>query len=145
MTSLQVAFSAEGAPTKALEGFCKKNGITPEDVSRQADAKGVDYVWATVRQPKQSAAQVGTVQGRPVDNWQALGAACLTAQHTACSACVVQGLQLVSEFTSKQSYLHCAFFWLLSLSLQAQGGQEKELPVQQWSPSPSALPAIKQA
>ena len=66
MPCVQVAFSVEGAPTKALEGFCKKNGLTPEDVSRQADTKGVKYVWATVRQPGQSAAKVGIVQGRLV-------------------------------------------------------------------------------
>ena len=89
--SLQVAFSAEGAPTKALEGFCKKNRITPEDVSRQADAKGVEYVWATVRQPGQSAAQVGTVQGRLVGTCTPKGPVCLTAQQTARRACC--GLQ----------------------------------------------------
>lgn len=43
---LQVAFGADGEATKALAGFCKKNGVQVEDAIREADAKGVEYVWA---------------------------------------------------------------------------------------------------
>lgn len=52
----KAAYTADGAPTKALEGFCKKNGVTPADCSLEADAKGVEYVWATVPTTGQSAA-----------------------------------------------------------------------------------------
>ena len=38
----KAAFSADG-PTKALEGFCKKNGVSPADVTKQTDAKGVGF------------------------------------------------------------------------------------------------------
>ena len=55
---LQVAFGADGEATKALAGFCKKNGVQVEDVIREADAKGVEYVWAVKHQQGLPAAQV---------------------------------------------------------------------------------------
>ncbi len=45
----QAAFGKDGAPTKALEGFCKKNGVSAADVTREADNKGVEYVYAVVK------------------------------------------------------------------------------------------------
>ena len=43
---MQVAFGADGQPSKALQGFCKKNGISEGSVTTEADSKGVEYVWA---------------------------------------------------------------------------------------------------
>lgn len=52
----KAAYAADGTPTKALEGFCKKNGVAVDECSLEADAKGVEYVWATVHTTGQSAA-----------------------------------------------------------------------------------------
>ena len=42
----KAAYGPDGAPTKALLGFCAKNGLDPATgVSLEADAKGVEYVW----------------------------------------------------------------------------------------------------
>ena len=57
-----MAFGADGAPSKALEGFCKKNGVSAADVTREADAKGVEYVWAVVRSEGRPAAEVSEPQ-----------------------------------------------------------------------------------
>ncbi len=38
----------DGQATKALEGFCKKNGADVASVVVEADAKGVEYVFAVV-------------------------------------------------------------------------------------------------
>lgn len=54
----KVAYDARGAPTPALLGFCKKNGVTVEDCFADADAKGVEYVWAEVKQAGRPAAEV---------------------------------------------------------------------------------------
>lgn len=56
----KVAFGDGGAPSKALEGFCKKNGVSPADVTVEADEKGTEYVWAVVRETGRSAAEVLT-------------------------------------------------------------------------------------
>lgn len=40
--SVRAAFDAEGKPTKALEGFCRGQGVSPEQVRQEGD-----YVWAT--------------------------------------------------------------------------------------------------
>lgn len=52
----KAAYAPDGAPTKALEGFCKKNGLSVGDCTLEADGKGVEYVWATVQTVGQSAA-----------------------------------------------------------------------------------------
>lgn len=54
----QAAFGADGAPSRALEGFCKKNGVSADDVTREADGKGTEYVWAVVRSRGRPAAEV---------------------------------------------------------------------------------------
>ncbi|GLC37301.1 hypothetical protein PLESTB_001138600 [Pleodorina starrii] len=54
------AFGADGSPTKALEGFCRKNGVDVTSVTREADAKGVEYVFAVVRDAGRAAAEVLT-------------------------------------------------------------------------------------
>ncbi|KAK9839286.1 hypothetical protein WJX81_005719 [Elliptochloris bilobata] len=56
----KVAFGADGAPSKALTGFCAKIGADPAGVEARADAKGVEYVWATRREPGRPAAEVLT-------------------------------------------------------------------------------------
>lgn len=54
----KAAFGTDGSPTKALEGFCKKNGVSPADVTRQTDAKGVEYVYAQIKEVGRPAAEV---------------------------------------------------------------------------------------
>ena len=41
----RAAFDDDGAPTKALEGFCRGQGVSPDDVERREDEKGVEYVY----------------------------------------------------------------------------------------------------
>lgn len=52
------AYNADGTPSKALEGFCRKNNVSPTDVTVSADNKGVEYVFATVKDGGQPAAEV---------------------------------------------------------------------------------------
>lgn len=47
------AFDASGAPTKAAEGFARKNGADPAQLERDGD-----FVWATVRTPGRAARDV---------------------------------------------------------------------------------------
>lgn len=54
----KAAFDAAGAPTKALEGFCRKAGVSVDAVTREADAKGVEYCWVEVKDAGKPAAQV---------------------------------------------------------------------------------------
>lgn len=54
----QAAFGPSGQPTKALAGFAAKNGVSVEDVTREADAKGTEYVWAVRKQQGRPAAEV---------------------------------------------------------------------------------------
>lgn len=56
--SEQVAFDNNQQPTQALRGFCKKNGISVDDVFVEADAKGVEYAWVNRHQPEDPAAEV---------------------------------------------------------------------------------------
>lgn len=51
-----VAFK-DGAPTKAAEGFAKKNGVTVEQLSKKETDKG-DYVVAEVHEPGRPTAEV---------------------------------------------------------------------------------------
>ncbi|MCX7800682.1 MAG: glycine--tRNA ligase subunit beta [Fimbriimonadales bacterium] len=44
--SIKAAYDADGNPTKALEGFCRGQGVGVADVRRQGD-----YVWATRVEP----------------------------------------------------------------------------------------------
>ncbi|GFH31273.1 uncharacterized protein HaLaN_30280, partial [Haematococcus lacustris] len=52
------AFTASGQPSPALLGFCKKNGVDPAEVTKAADNKGVEYVYACVKEVGRPAAQV---------------------------------------------------------------------------------------
>lgn len=56
----QVAYGKDGAPTKALTGFAAKNGVELEECTKEADAKGVEYVWAVRQQSGRHAAEVRT-------------------------------------------------------------------------------------
>ncbi|CAI5951429.1 unnamed protein product [Closterium sp. NIES-65] len=49
------AFDKDGKPTKALEGFCKRNAVTAEAVTTREDDKGVEYVWASVSEESRPA------------------------------------------------------------------------------------------
>ena len=42
----QIAFDADGNPTKAAEGFARKNGTTSDALVRRADTDGSEYVFA---------------------------------------------------------------------------------------------------
>lgn len=57
----KAAFDASGAPTKALEGFCRKNGVSADAVVREADPKGVAYCWLEVKDAGKPAAEVRVV------------------------------------------------------------------------------------
>jgi hypothetical protein len=54
----KAAFDGEGKPTKALEGFCRKAGVPLDAVTREADAKGVEYCWVEVKDAGKPAAEV---------------------------------------------------------------------------------------
>ena len=47
----KIAFDAEGNPTKAAMGFARGKGIDVADLVREADEKGVEYVYAIVHEP----------------------------------------------------------------------------------------------
>ena len=55
---VQVAYGKDGQPTKALTGFAAKNGVALKDCTREADTKGVEYIWAMTRQEGRHAAEV---------------------------------------------------------------------------------------
>ena len=42
----KIAFDADGKPTKAAQGFARKNGITAEELTVKQDADGREYVFA---------------------------------------------------------------------------------------------------
>ena len=41
-----IAFDAAGAPTRAAQGFARKNGVTPDELVRRVDTDGREYVFA---------------------------------------------------------------------------------------------------
>ena len=44
--AVKAAYDDDGNPTRALEGFCRGNGVSPDSVEKRADDKGVEYVYA---------------------------------------------------------------------------------------------------
>ena len=42
----KIAFDADGNPTKAAQGFARKNGVAPEQLVRREDTDGREYVFA---------------------------------------------------------------------------------------------------
>jgi glycyl-tRNA synthetase len=54
---LEVAFDADGKPTRAAEGFARSNGLTVEQLGRHTEAKGT-WLEAVVEEPGRPAAVV---------------------------------------------------------------------------------------
>ena len=54
----KIAFDADGNPTKAAEGFARGKGLTAADLTVEADANGVNYVFAVVSKPAVSAMEL---------------------------------------------------------------------------------------
>ena len=53
-----IAFDAEGNPTRAAEGFARKNGTTPAELVRRVEADGNEYVFAERRVASVPAAEL---------------------------------------------------------------------------------------
>lgn len=51
--SVQAAYDAEGKPSKALEGFCRGQGVDPAEARKEGD-----YVWVTKTLPGQPTAEI---------------------------------------------------------------------------------------
>lgn len=58
--SAKIAFDAEGNPTKAAEGFARKNGLTAAELVRREDADGTEYVFAEQNTPSEPAVPILT-------------------------------------------------------------------------------------
>ena len=58
--SAKIAFDAEGNPTKAAEGFARKNGMTAAELVRREDADGTEYVFAEQNTPSELAVPILT-------------------------------------------------------------------------------------
>ncbi len=58
--SAKIAFNAEGNPTKAAEGFARKNGMTAAELVRREDADGTEYVFAEQNTPSEPAVPILT-------------------------------------------------------------------------------------
>ncbi|MDA0748856.1 MAG: glycine--tRNA ligase subunit beta, partial [bacterium] len=56
----KAAYDESGSPTRALQGFCKGQGVDPENVERRTDEKGVEYVYANRQEPGQKAQDILT-------------------------------------------------------------------------------------
>ena len=52
----KIAFDADGNPTKAVLGYCKKNACAVEDIELRKDKKGVEYCWVSRKVVGKSAA-----------------------------------------------------------------------------------------
>ena len=49
--AVKAAYDDEGNPTRALEGFCRGQGISPGSVEHRQDDKGIEYVYARRHEP----------------------------------------------------------------------------------------------
>lgn len=58
--SAKIAFDAEGNPSKAAEGFARKNGMTAAELVRREDADGTEYVFAEQNTPSEPAVPILT-------------------------------------------------------------------------------------
>ena len=54
----KIAFDADGNPTKAAEGFARKNGVTASELVRREDSDGREYVFAERSVPSKPAAPI---------------------------------------------------------------------------------------
>ena len=61
-----IAFDAEGAPTRAAEGFARKNGVSAAELVRRVDADGREYVFAERNVPARPAAPILTALAEKV-------------------------------------------------------------------------------
>ena len=114
----QIAFDGDGKPTKALQGYCSKNGLQPDQVTREADSKGTEYVWAEKQVPGKHTCEVRS--GRHEDVFSALTSspadlACSDDAPRCCSTLIVRvnHSNLVQLLCPDQSILpsrHCAAY-----------------------------------
>ncbi len=58
--AVRAAYDGEGRPTRALEGFCRGQGISTGSVEHRKDDKGVEYVYARRHEPGLETPQVLT-------------------------------------------------------------------------------------
>lgn len=58
--SAKIAFDADGNPTKAAEGFARKNGIAASELVRRVEADGNEYVFAEQNIPSEPAMPILT-------------------------------------------------------------------------------------
>lgn len=56
----RIAFDADGNPTKAAEGFARKNGLAATDLVRREDTDGTEYVFAERNIPSEPAMPILT-------------------------------------------------------------------------------------
>ena len=56
--TVNAAYDEAGKPTRALEGFCRGQGVHPGAVERRKDGKGVEYVFAHRHEPGRSAQEI---------------------------------------------------------------------------------------
>lgn len=54
---VEKAFDPDGKPTKAIEGFCRKNGVSMGDLIRKTEGK-TEYVYARIKESARHAIQV---------------------------------------------------------------------------------------
>lgn len=54
----KTAFGPDGSPTKALLGFCKSRAVDVSSVTKEADAKGVEYCYVNIKDEGRAAAEV---------------------------------------------------------------------------------------
>ncbi len=56
--NIKAAYDDAGKPTRALEGFCRGQGVDPGSVERRKDEKGVEYVFAHRHEPGRGAQEI---------------------------------------------------------------------------------------
>lgn len=102
---LQVAFGSDGSPSKALEGFCKKNAVAAADVTVEADGKGTEYVWVVVKLRGRAAAEVLTAVTRATSLWLLimpnLLRTYLWVRPVSCLSLVYSGVHCCAQFTTQ--------------------------------------------
>lgn len=54
----EIAFDAEGNPTKAAEGFARKRGVSADALTRHVDSDGHEYVFAELNIPSVPATKI---------------------------------------------------------------------------------------
>ncbi len=56
--TVKAAYDEAGKPTRALEGFCRGQGVHPGAVERRKNEKGVEYVFVHRHEPGRSAQEI---------------------------------------------------------------------------------------